>query len=35
MENKKPVIVGIGELLWDVLPTGKRAGAGLSSMAQS
>ena len=26
MENKKPVIVGIGELLWDVLPTGKRAG---------
>ena len=22
MENKKPVIVGIGELLWDVLPTG-------------
>ena len=26
MENKQPVIVGIGELLWDVLPTGKRAG---------
>ena len=26
MENKKPVVVGIGELLWDVLPTGKRAG---------
>ena len=26
MENNKPVIVGIGELLWDVLPTGKRAG---------
>lgn len=23
---KRPVIVGIGELLWDVLPTGKRAG---------
>ena len=22
----KPIIVGIGELLWDVLPTGKRAG---------
>lgn len=26
MEKKKPVVVGIGELLWDVLPTGKRAG---------
>ena len=24
--EKKPVVVGIGELLWDVLPTGKRAG---------
>ena len=22
----KPVVVGIGELLWDILPTGKRAG---------
>lgn len=26
MRNKRPVVVGIGELLWDVLPTGKRAG---------
>ena len=26
MENKKPVVVGIGELLWDMFPTGKRAG---------
>ena len=26
MENKRPVVVGIGELLWDVLPNGKRAG---------
>jgi len=26
MKNGKPVIVGIGELLWDILPTGKRAG---------
>lgn len=26
MEEKRPVVVGIGELLWDVLPTGKRAG---------
>lgn len=26
MEDKRPVVVGIGELLWDVLPTGKRAG---------
>lgn len=23
---EKPVVVGIGEILWDVLPTGKRAG---------
>ena len=22
----KPVVVGIGELLWDMLPKGKRAG---------
>lgn len=26
MADKKPFIVGIGELLWDVFPTGKRAG---------
>ena len=26
MEHKKPVVVGVGELLWDVFPTGKRAG---------
>lgn len=26
MEKNKPVVVGVGELLWDVLPTGKRAG---------
>ena len=25
-EKKKPVVVGIGEILWDMLPTGKRAG---------
>ncbi len=24
--NKKPVIIGIGEMLWDILPTGKKAG---------
>ncbi len=24
--RKKPIIIGIGELLWDVLPTGKKAG---------
>lgn len=24
--NKKPNIIGIGELLWDILPTGKKAG---------
>ena len=24
--DKKPIIIGIGELLWDVLPTGKKAG---------
>ena len=26
MADKKPFIVGIGELLWDVFPEGKRAG---------
>ncbi len=26
IENKHPVIIGIGELLWDMLPEGKRAG---------
>lgn len=26
MQPKKPVVVGIGEILWDVLPAGKRAG---------
>lgn len=26
MKKSKPVIVGIGELLWDVFPTGKKAG---------
>ncbi len=26
MNTSKPVVVGIGELLWDVFPTGKRAG---------
>ena len=26
MEKNKPIIVGVGELLWDFLPTGKRAG---------
>lgn len=25
-ENKQPVVVGLGELLWDVFPDGKRAG---------
>ena len=26
VENKHPVIIGIGELLWDMLPEGKRTG---------
>ncbi len=26
MKKNKPVVAGIGELLWDVFPTGKRAG---------
>lgn len=25
-ENKKLLVAGIGELLWDMLPSGKRAG---------
>ncbi len=24
--NEKPVVIGIGELLWDILPSGKKAG---------
>ena len=26
MKTKKQIVVGLGELLWDVFPTGKRAG---------
>lgn len=26
MENQKPVVVSLGEILWDMLPSGKRAG---------
>ncbi len=26
MMQKKPIVVGLGELLWDMLPSGKRAG---------
>ena len=26
MKKERPIVAGIGELLWDVLPTGKRAG---------
>lgn len=26
MVRKKPIVVGLGELLWDMLPSGKRAG---------
>lgn len=26
MSDKKPIVVGLGELLWDIFPTGKRAG---------
>ena len=25
-KERKPIVVGIGELLWDMLPTGKKAG---------
>ena len=25
-EKRRPIVVGIGELLWDMLPTGKKAG---------
>ena len=25
-EKRNPIVVGIGELLWDLLPTGKKAG---------
>ena len=29
MEKSKPVVVGIGELLWDVFPEVKKAGGRL------
>ena len=29
--KKKPVFVGIGELLWDMLPEGKKAGGAVES----
>lgn len=32
MNNRKPIIVGIGELLWDILPTGKYAGGSPASL---
>ena len=31
MEKSKPVVVGIGELLWDVFPEVKKAGGAYSS----
>jgi fructokinase len=31
--NKKPVIVGIGELLWDLLPEGRRLGGAPANFA--
>jgi len=31
--NKKPVVAGIGELLWDVLPTGKQLGGAPGNFA--
>jgi len=31
-KEKKPVIIGIGELLWDMLPDGKRAGGAPANL---
>ena len=31
--NKKPIVAGIGELLWDMLPTGKQLGGALCNFA--
>jgi fructokinase len=27
--RRKPIVVGIGELLWDMLPSGKKAVGGI------
>lgn len=32
MMNKQPVIAGIGELLWDMLPGGKKAGGAPANL---
>ena len=31
--NNKPIVAGIGELLWDILPTGKQVGGAPSNFA--
>ena len=33
MKIKKPIVVGIGELLWDLLPGGRRLGGGPANFA--
>ena len=25
-DNRKPIVVGIGEVLWDIFPSGRKAG---------
>lgn len=30
---KKPIVVGLGEVLWDMLPDGKRAGGAPANVA--
>ena len=31
--EKKPIVVGMGELLWDVLPTEKKAGGAVEKFS--
>ena len=33
MKQKKPVVVGLGEILWDLLPDGRRLGGAPANFA--
>ena len=33
ISNSAPLVVGLGELIWDLLPTGKRLGGAPSNFA--
>lgn len=33
--RRKPIVVGIGELLWDMLPSGVKAGGAMRAVLES